>query len=82
MGERDAEFPPCAPDIACEVWSPGDNRKYLEKKMSLYLSHGSMIVLDVNFLTRTINVHDNVTFAKLSEADVFSHRLVPWLDTP
>ncbi len=79
MGERDAEFPPCAPDVACEVWSPGDDRKYLEKKIALYLTHGSLVVLDVNFLTRTIDVHDKDVVEKLGESDVFTHSLVPWL---
>ncbi len=79
MGERDAEFPPCAPDIACEVWSPGDRRAYLEKKISLYLTHGSLVVLDVNFLARTIDVHDKTSVRTLRALDTFAHVLVPWL---
>jgi Uma2 family endonuclease len=79
MGERDAEFPPCAPDIAAEVWSPGDNRAYLEKKISLYLSHGSLVVLDVDFLTRAIRVHDKNAIYVLREMERFAHPLVPWL---
>lgn len=82
MGERDAEFPPCAPDIAAEVWSPGDNRLYLEKKISLYLSHGSLVVLDVNFLNRAIEVHDRIEMRKLYETDEFLHPLFPWLTFP
>ena len=80
MGGRDAEFPPCAPDVAAEVWSPGDNRAYLEKKISLYLSHGSLVVLDVDFLTRRIAVHDSDKIVELSEGDTFAHPLVPWLE--
>ncbi len=79
MGEHDAEFPPCAPDVAAEVWSPGDNRAYLKKKISLYLSHGSLVVVDVNFLNRSIAVHDKNEIHELREADRFAHPLVPWL---
>lgn len=82
MGEHDAEFPPCAPDIAVEVWSPGDNRAYLEKKTALYISHGALVVLDVNFLNRTIVVHDGGNITTLREENTFSHSLVPWLTFP
>ena len=82
MGVRDSEFPPCAPDVAAEVWSPGDNRTYLEKKISLYLSHGSLVVFDVSFLARTIEVHDRVETREFGEMSEFSHPLVPWLAFP
>ncbi len=79
ISERDAESPPFAPDIAVEVWSPGDDRAYLQKKIALYLSHGSLVVLDVDPLTRSIRVHDNIGVNELYESDQFAHLLVPWL---
>ncbi len=79
MSEEDREFPPCAPDVAVEVISPGDKRAYLERKIALYLSHGSIIVLDVDPLERTIRVYDRDGAALLREGDRFEHAAVPWL---
>jgi len=80
MNEEDREFPPCAPDIAVEVLSPGDSRAYLMKKITLYLSHGSLVVLDVDPLERTIAVHDCSGSTKLlRESDRFEHPDVAWL---
>ncbi len=79
MSEEDRQFPPCAPDVAVEVLSPGDSRAYLEKKIALYLSHGALIVLDVDPLERTIRVCDHHGNALLGEGDRFEHGDVPWL---
>jgi Uma2 family endonuclease len=59
MNVENREFPPCAPDVAVEVFSPGDKPAYLERKIALYLSHGSRVVLDVDPLERTIRVCDS-----------------------
>jgi Uma2 family endonuclease len=79
MSEEDREFPPCAPDVAIEVFSPGDERSYLERKVALYLSHGALIVLDVDPLERTIRVCDSDGERTLREGDSFEHSAVPWL---
>jgi Uma2 family endonuclease len=79
MTEEEREFPPCAPDVAVEVLSPGDDRKYLEQKIALYLSHGSLIVLDVDPLKRTIRVYDREGVSVLREGDRFTNAAVLWL---
>lgn len=79
MSEEDRQFPPCAPDIAVEVLSPGDKRAYLDRKIALYLSHGSLVVLDVDPLERTIGVCDRNGTALLQDDDRFEHPAVPWL---
>jgi Uma2 family endonuclease len=79
MSEEDRSFPPCAPDVAVEVLSPGDSKAYLKKKIALYLSHGSIVVLDVDPLRRTIAVHDGTGSSMLREGDLFAHSGVPWL---
>jgi len=79
MSEGDREFPPCAPDVAVEVFSPGDRRAYLALKIALYLSHGSLVVLDVDPLERTIRVHDRDGAALLRVGERFEHPAVPWL---
>jgi Uma2 family endonuclease len=80
MSAAECEFPPCAPDVAVEVLSPGDSRIYLEKKIALYLSHGSLVVLDVDPIARAIRVHDRASqVMTLGEGDRFNHADVPWL---
>lgn len=80
MSEEDREFPPCAPDIAVEVLSPGDSPAYLARKIELYLSHGSLVVFDVDPLERTITVHTQHTSPRtLRGVDVFADPSVPWL---
>lgn len=79
MSEEDREFPPCAPDVAVEVLSPGDARSYLERKIDLYLSHGGIVVLDVDPIDRTVRVCDSAGSTLLREGDRFEHQAVPWL---
>jgi Uma2 family endonuclease len=79
MSESDREFPPCAPDIAVEVLSPGDQRAYLNRKIELYLSHGALVVLDVDPQERTIRVCDTHGVRVLRESDSFAHDAAPWL---
>jgi Uma2 family endonuclease len=79
MSEKDREFPPCAPDVAVEVLSPGDDRTYLDRKIGLYLSHGSLVVLDVDPLERTISVYDGDGTIVLRAGERFEHSAVPWL---
>ena len=80
MRERGADFRSCAPDVAVEVLSPGDSRAYLKMKIELYLSHGSLVVLDVDPRKRTIHVWDRAgRVMRLLEEDRFEHPDVPWL---
>lgn len=79
MTEEERKAPSCAPDLAVEVWSPGDERWYLEKKIELYLSHGSRLVLDVDTTKRTIRVYDCDGSTLLIEGDRFEHAALPWL---
>jgi Uma2 family endonuclease len=79
MDEEDRQFPPAAPDVVVEVLSPGDKRSYVERKIELYLSHGSLVVLDVDPLERTITVYDGSGSRLLRSTDMFEHAAVPWL---
>ncbi len=47
-----------APDIAVEILSPGDNRKFLRSKIDIYLRNGSLAVIVVDPIGRRIIVHE------------------------
>ena len=80
LSEDDRQFPPFAPDIAVEVWSPGDSRTYLQKKIDLYLSHGSLVVFDADPATRVLRVITKKGERLLREGDRFADDVVPWLE--
>ncbi len=55
---RDAfDRPRCAPDLAIEIWSPGDSTRTLEEKIALYLAHGSPAVIVIDPEARRIEFH-------------------------
>ncbi len=76
---RDFDEPPFSPDIAVEVRSPGDNLKYLHKKIARYLATGSVLVLDVDPGTRTIHAHAKGSQVSYGPGMTFVHESVPWL---
>ena len=78
LSERDRQFLPFAPDIAVEVLSPGDAPNYLQKKIDLYLSHGSLVVFDADPALRTVRVVTKEGERTLREGDRFADEVVPW----
>src|SRR5215469_5775229 len=52
------EKPPFAPDIAVEVWSPGDRRKVLREKINLYFRYGSRLVIVADPEHVAIEMHE------------------------
>jgi Uma2 family endonuclease len=55
---RDArERPRSAPDIAIEIWSPGDREKTWDEKIAIYLAHGARVVIAVHPEERMIAFH-------------------------
>ncbi|MBV8067707.1 MAG: Uma2 family endonuclease [Candidatus Eremiobacteraeota bacterium] len=75
----DREEPPFSPDIAVEVWSPANDRNYLELKIARYLATGSVLVLDVDPYARTIIAHDGSTVRTYKKEEHFEHPAMPWL---
>ncbi len=51
------ERPRIAPDIAVEIWSPGDRRRKIEEKLALYLDNGCRLVILVHPKRRTLEFH-------------------------
>ena len=71
--------PPFSPDIAVEVWSPSNDRSYLETKIARYLATGSLLVLDVNPNARTVSAHDASSVRTYESGEMFEHPAIPWL---
>jgi Uma2 family endonuclease len=51
------ERPRLAPDIAVEIWSPGDRAKALQEKIDPYLSNGTSVVIVVYAEERKLTIH-------------------------
>jgi Uma2 family endonuclease len=60
VGETE-RFWPGAPDLVVEVLSPGDRPSKVNKKTSLWLSHGTKQVWIVNPKDRTVRIHRSLT---------------------
>jgi hypothetical protein len=67
------------PDTAVEVWSPTNDRPFLNRKIAKYLANGSSLVLDVDPRARTIVSHAAGGVTKFELEDRFVHPAVPWL---
>jgi Uma2 family endonuclease len=79
LSAADREEPPFSPDIAVEVWSPTNDRRYLDQKIARYLATGARLVLDVNPYERTIVVHDGSAIRSYQSGEHFEHPAMPWL---
>jgi Uma2 family endonuclease len=75
----DREEPPFSPDIAVEVWSPTNDRRYLDMKIARYLATGALLVLDVDPFARTIAAHDGSAIRTYKTGELFVHPSLPWL---
>lgn len=73
------EEPPFSPDIAVEVWSPANDRRYLDLKIARYLATGAALVLDVDPYVRTIVAHDGSSVRRYASGEQFEHPATPWL---
>ncbi len=73
------EKPPLSPELAVEVRSPSDDRRYLAKKIARYLATGSVLALDVDPKTRRIIAHAVDGVREYGTGDRFEHPALPWL---
>jgi Uma2 family endonuclease len=79
LSPEQREEPSIAPDIAVEVWSPSNDRRYLERKIARYLATGALLVLDVDPSERTIAAHDARGVRRYARDAAFQHPAVEWL---
>jgi Uma2 family endonuclease len=79
LSATEREQPPFSPDIAVEVWSPANDRRYLDVKIARYLATGAVLVLDVDPYARTIVAHDGSGIHTYASGEIFEHPATPWL---
>ena len=77
--KKQRDQPPVAPDIAVEVWSPTNDRAFLDRKIAKCLATGSLLVLDVDPRARTIVAHAADGVRTFDHGERFEHAAVPWL---
>lgn len=79
LSASDREEPPFSPDVAVEVWSPTNERRYVDAKIARYLATGAVLVLDVDPHARTIVARDASGIRTYKTGERFEHSAVPWL---
>ncbi len=80
LSEEEREQPPFAPNVAVEIWSKGDKRRVLNRKIALYLSHGCALVLDVHPTRRTIDAYERGgVVRRFHMGERFESAAAPWL---
>ena len=79
LSGKGREKPPLSPELAVEVRSPSDDRRYLAKKIARYLATGSVLALDVDPKTRRIIAHDADGTREYTVGERFEHPALPWL---
>lgn len=78
LSPEDREEPPFSPAIAIEVWSRGDSREYLDRKISRFLSTGSELVLDVHPKSQTVAAHTIRGVTLFRRGERFTSATFPW----
>ena len=79
LSSAEREEPPFSPDIAVEVWSPTNDRQYLNLKIRRYLATGALLVLDVDPQARTIVAYDASGVRTYQTGARFEQPAMPWL---
>ncbi len=79
LSGKGREKPPLSPELAVEVRSPPDDRRYLAKKIARYLATGSVLALDVDPKARRIIAHTADGIHEYVAGEPFEHPALPWL---
>ncbi len=77
FAHAELQAPPFAPTVAIEILSQDDERLDVESKIDTYLRAGSILVVVIDPLTRSIALHDGKASMILSTADTFAHPALP-----
>lgn len=73
----DLEVPRLSPDVAVEVLSPGDRRPDVDDKIATYLAAGSTLVIVIDRVAKTVELHDEVSTAVLRRGETVAHAALP-----
>jgi len=73
LDRTEIEEPPFAPDVAVEIWSPGDREQNLRLKVERYLRFGASVVLDVRPSTRTMVAYDGGGSRTYRGSEILEH---------
>lgn len=79
LPRKDREAPPVAPDLAIEVRSPSNRKRFIVAKIARYLTCGTLLVLDVDPAKRTITAHARDGVREYNAGDRFQNDAIPWL---
>lgn len=78
LSTRDQEIPPFSPAIAGEIWSRGDSKEYLARKVARYLATGSQLVLDARIEKRQVIAHTHAGITVFGLGERFTNEIYPW----
>lgn len=79
MGEAEKRYPRRPPFAAIEVRSSDDRPGERERKMNLYLTLGSRVVLDVDPKRETLTAVDATSRRVFTKEETFEHAALPGL---
>ena len=84
FGPAASEIPPCPPEIAVEILSPGDSQRRLEWKIGAYLAAGTRVIFVVDPPNRTVIAYDRrhvaigeYNGARFGPGDTVTHAAMP-----
>ena len=72
-----AQAPYVAPNVAIEVISPDDRRRYVDEKICVYLASGAELVVLIDPQQHTAALHDAACVTNLGAQDIFIHSALP-----
>jgi Uma2 family endonuclease len=75
--EEELEAPLMAPNVAIEILSPREKRRYVKHKIEVYLASGAEAVIVVDPETRAVTVHDPAGAHVFTEPQTFAHPALP-----
>lgn len=78
LSEEDRDEPPYSPAIAAEVWSPGDSKEHLARKIERYLATGSQLVVVVYPEARLVESHTVNDTHQFAVGERFTNESFPW----
>jgi Uma2 family endonuclease len=76
------QAPMFAPNVAIEVFSPGDKRLDIASKIDVYLRAGCELVIVAYPKTRTMTLHDASSTTSLAADDSLRHAALPGFELP